>query len=77
MPRPEQCSDRLDLAIAAIGAMAVSYGAKAAYDLAVKQHDIDIIQRAAALSAARDKEKEAERALADHIEQHCCFGPVR
>ena len=77
MPRPEQCSDRLDLAIAVIDAMAVSYGAKAAYDLAVKQNDIDVVDRAAALSSARGKEKEAERALADHNEQHCCFGPVR
>ena len=76
MRRPEQCSDRLDLAIAVIDAT-VSYGAKAAYDLAVKQKDSDVVERAAALSSAHGKQKEAECALADHVEQHCCFGPVR
>jgi len=75
MPRPELCSARLHLATAVIDAMSVSYRAKASYDLAVKQNDI--VERAAALSSARGKQKEAERALADHIEQHCCFGPVR
>jgi len=62
----------MDLAKAVIDAMAVSYKAKAAYDVAVRHKEIDIVDCASALTAARANERRAELLLREHIDKHKC-----
>ena len=73
MPEPDFCQARLDLAKALIDARAISYKAKAAYDAARKWKEVEPVDYASALMTARANERQAERALREHIEQHKCM----
>jgi hypothetical protein len=68
----ESCAERSSLSRAVVDAVAETYRAKAAYEMAKRNRADNVDVRAGALQKARASERAAERALQEHFEQHGC-----
>jgi len=73
MPVPsDNCPERLRFSNVVAAAISKTYKAKADYDVARKAKRSDVDPLASVLAEARSDQREAERALREHIEQHKC-----
>ena len=66
------CPERARLGKPVVDAITEAYRAKTAYDSAREKHAANVASLATNLRRARDAERAATRALADHIKQHGC-----
>ena len=69
---PSLCTERRILSDTVVAAVASVYRAKEAYESAKSKKTADVDKLSVVLAAARKSERDATRALGDHIKQHGC-----
>ena len=72
----ELCAERKILSKSVVDAIAETYRVKAEYDTAKRKRADNVDALSAALQKARKTERDAQRALRVHVEQHACKASI-